>query len=124
MSSLSFTPNFGATYDSNHYFAGFYDTMDAMHERARHRSWTMRQGRQSLAVAPGYRGVLPAEPSPTDKGKGKETVEDVLEENNKLIGELQAWQELRVQKGKSDWLPEREQVVGMLISQTDAHGRY
>lgn len=112
MSTLSFTPSFGATYDSNHYFAGFYATMDAMHERARHRSWTARQNSQSVTVASGYRGLCSAESSSADKGKGKETIEDVLEENNRLIEELQAWQEVRVQKGKADWLPEREQVVG------------
>ena len=114
MSSLSFTPTFGATYDSNHYFAGYYDTMSAMHERARLRSWK-ESAKRPLETKPGYRGLL-SEDLKKDKGKAKETVEDILAENNQLIEELQGWQELRVQKGNADWLPEREQVVGTSYS--------
>lgn len=112
MSTLTFAPTFGATYDSNHYFAGFYDTMDAMHEHARAKSWTMGQRGRPIETGRGYHGLLPVESSDSAKGKGKETIEDILESNNVLMEELQTWQELRVQKGKVDWEPEREQVVG------------
>lgn len=111
MSTMSFTPSFGATYDSNHYFAGYYDTMSAMHERARLRSWRA-QAVRPVTAGTGYRGTLEEGSTSKDKGKAKETVEDILEENNALIEELQAWQDLRVQKRDVDWLPEREQVVG------------
>lgn len=111
MSSLSFTPSFGATYDSNHYFAGYYDTMSAMHERARIRSWEESR-RAPIETKVGYRGLLSEGAEKKDKGKAKETVQDILAENNLLIEELQGWQELRVQKGNVDWLPEREQTVG------------
>lgn len=112
MSSLPFTPSFGATYDSNHYFAGYYDTMSAMHERARLRSWEA-SSKRSIEAGSGYHGLLSEDGSKKDKGKAKETVEDILAENNVLIVELQSWQELRVQRGDVDWLPEREQTVGM-----------
>lgn len=111
MSSLSFTPSFGATYDSNHYFAGYYDTMNAMHERARTSTWRDQVDRL-VEAGSGYCGLLQEHGGRKDKGKAKETVEDILVENNEFIEELQSWQDLRVQKGAVDWLPEREQTVG------------
>lgn len=85
--------------------------MSAMHERARIRSWK-ESSRGPLDPRTGYRGLLSPDGEQKDKGKAKETVEDILTENNVLIEELQGWQELRVQKGDVDWLPEREQTVG------------
>jgi hypothetical protein len=111
---FSFTPTFGAYFDTNHFFGGYNDTMTAMHERARRSAWT-RTARTPIQVEKGYQGLL----EPTDaknKGKGKETVEDILEENARLIEELQYWQEIRVQKGDSSWTSEREQLAGMSFS--------
>lgn len=102
----SFTPTFGAYYDTNHHFGGYYDSMDAMHGRCRTATWK-RQTRLPIPVGQGYRGVL----GETNKGKAKETADDILEENARLIEELQAWQEVRLQKGSADWTCEREQQV-------------
>jgi len=82
-----------------------------MHERARRSAWT-RSVRAPIQVEKGYQGLL--DPSDVkNKGKGKETIEDILEENARLIEELQYWQEIRVQKGDSTWTSEREQLAGM-----------
>jgi len=108
---FSFTPTFGAYFDTNHFFGGYNDTMTAMHERARRSAWT-RSVTAPIQVEKGYRGLL--DPSDVkNKGKGKETIEDLLEENARLIEELQYWQEIRVQKGDSTWTSEREQLAGM-----------
>ena len=50
-------------------------------------------------------------PGGLDKGKGK-AVDVELDDNARLIQELQAWQELRVRKGDDSWISEREQHVG------------
>jgi hypothetical protein len=82
-----------------------------MHERARASSWT-RNARLPISVGQGYRGALEGAVAKQDKGKGKEAVDDILEENAMLIEELQAWQEIRVQKGDVNWSSEREQQAG------------
>jgi hypothetical protein len=108
---FSFTPTFGAYYDTNHYFGGYYDTMDAMHERARRSAW-VRHARSPIHIEKGYQGCLESAEGKKDKGKSKETAEDILEDNAKLIDELQYWQEIRVQRGDASWSCEREQLAG------------
>jgi len=84
--------------------------MTGMHERARRSAWT-RSIRGPIQVEKGYQGLL--DPSEAKhKGKGKETIEDILEENARLIEELQYWQDIRVHKGDSTWTSEREQLAG------------
>jgi hypothetical protein len=100
--TISFTPTFGANYDTNHHLGGYYDSVDAMHERARTVAWKRQT---PMSIGRGYRGSL------SDKGKAKETVDDILDDNARLIEELQAWQEVRVQKGNVEWTCDREQQV-------------
>lgn len=108
---FSFTPTFGPYFDTNHFFGGYNDTITAMHERARRSAWT-RSVRAPIQIEKGYQGLL--DPSDVkNKGKGKETMEDILEDNARLIEELQYWQEIRVQKGDLTWTSEREQLAGM-----------
>ena len=85
--------------------------MTAMHERARRSAWT-RSFRAPIQVEKGYQGLLDSS-DVKNKGKGKETIEDILDENARLIEELQYWQEIRVQKGDPTWTSEREQLAGM-----------
>lgn len=108
---FSFTPTFGAYYDTNHYFGGYNDTMDAMHERARRSAWT-RQIRGPIEVEKGYQGLLDPTEAKVNKGKGKETIEDILAENARLVEELQCWQDIRVHRGDPNWTSEREQLAG------------
>ncbi|WVW83067.1 hypothetical protein I302_105084 [Kwoniella bestiolae CBS 10118] len=103
-----FTPSFGPTIDSYHATGsqGYYSTLDGMHERARHREWARRVLRRSKSIDQGgYHGSLDV-----DKGKEKQSVDDVLAENGDLIEELQAWQEVRVRKSVPA-ITEREQHV-------------
>lgn len=114
---FSFTPTFGAYFDTNHFFGGYNDTLTGMHERARRSAWT-RSVRTPIQVEKGYQGLLdPIDSSEVikNKGKSKETAEDILQENVRLIEELQYWQEIRVQKGDPTWTSEREQLAGMSI---------
>jgi hypothetical protein len=131
VASTSWTPGFGPTWNSSTSSSGYYATVAGMHERARYRQWSHSQGAGLNTSVNGYYGSLETEgkdkeiediaedpassahPVKTDaKGKRKETVEDVLEENQRKIEELQAWQELRVKKGVESWVPEREKAVG------------
>ncbi|WVQ70062.1 uncharacterized protein L199_008286 [Kwoniella botswanensis] len=108
VTSVAFTPSFGPTSDSYHATGGqgYWSTLEGMHERARHRQWARRALRRSKNIDEGgYYGNLE-----TNKGKEKETVDDVLAENSELIEELQTWQEVRIRKGVSA-VTEREQHV-------------
>ncbi|WVF72166.1 hypothetical protein IAT40_006978 [Kwoniella sp. CBS 6097] len=96
-----FTPSFGPSLDSTLTSGeqGYYSTLEGMHERARHREWASRTLRRSKFVeVGGYNGTLKKQ---NNKGKNKETVDDVLANNNEMIEELHAWQELRLRKGVS-----------------------
>ncbi|WWD10120.1 hypothetical protein V865_008253 [Kwoniella europaea PYCC6329] len=108
VTSVAFTPSFGPTSDSYHATGGqgYWSTLEGMHERARHREWARRALRRSKNIDEGgYYGNLE-----TNKGKEKETIDDVLAENIELIEELQTWQEVRIRKGASA-VTEREQHV-------------
>ncbi|OCF54114.1 hypothetical protein L486_08308 [Kwoniella mangroviensis CBS 10435] len=108
VTSVAFTPSFGPTFDSYHATGGqgYWSTLEGMHERARHREWARRALRRSKNIDEGgYCGNLE-----TNKGKEKETIDDVLTENGELIEELQTWQEVRTRKGVFA-VTEREQHV-------------
>lgn len=110
VTSFSFTPTFGPFYDSAYSSGpvGYYDTLDAMHERQRSRAWTTKvEDAAAVPVAHGYKGMEDAEAEVAGQGR---TVQEVLEENGKLITELQSWQEWRVAKNQSE-PTEREQLV-------------
>jgi hypothetical protein len=85
-----------------------------MHERARRSAWT-RQIRSPIQVEKGYQGLLVPAEAKVNKGKSKETVEDILAENARLVEELQSWQEIRVHRGDPNWTCEREQLAGTFL---------
>ncbi|WVQ78290.1 hypothetical protein IAT38_000375 [Cryptococcus sp. DSM 104549] len=104
----SFTPTFGPMFDSSYTTGGqgYFSTLEAMHERARHREWSKRVFKMSQAIEEGgWYGRLEE-----GKGKEKQTVEDLLAENSERITELQAWQEIRVSQGVQE-VTQREHLV-------------
>ena len=126
VASTSFTPCFAPTHDSavSTGGVGYYATLQARHERARHQEWSRRVSMHQPGAGSrelddeGWWGTLEAEqndePIPlsiTGKGKGKE-VEDILTENAEWIEELQAWQMLRLRRGDASWIGRREERVG------------
>ncbi|OCF35465.1 hypothetical protein I316_03017 [Kwoniella heveanensis BCC8398] len=110
-----FTPSFGPSFDSTLTSGeqGYYSTLEGMHERARHREWAGRALRRSkLAEEGGYYGMLDAE---NDKGKIKETIDSLLANNNLMIAELHAWQDLRLRKGVSIVTERENQLAEELL---------
>lgn len=111
---------------------GFWDTTGAMHERHRYHEYSNRvwgkgvvekeesgwKGCISLSKTEdnmeGQEGTDAVGEKKKDKGKGRD-VEDVLEDNDRLIEELQCWQYLRLRRGSETWIPDREKLVGMSI---------
>ncbi|WRT67150.1 uncharacterized protein IL334_004116 [Kwoniella shivajii] len=120
-SSTTFTASFGPTFDSYEATGGqgYYSAVEGMHEHARHNEWSNRVlGKSKHIEEGGYFGVVDS-----GKGKSKETVDDILAENGALIAELQAWQEVRINKGVPT-VTEREQQVAeeLLTSLTKITG--
>jgi hypothetical protein len=128
VSGTSWTPSFAPTFDSM--FAaggvGYWDTLAAMHERSRHRSWA-RDSLSSAAVdGKGYFGALKVDGEEAVDAEGSEggsaarrktesetdQVDEALARNAQMIAELQGWHEARVKKGDVSWTTEREQQVG------------
>ncbi|KAK8869797.1 hypothetical protein IAR55_000365 [Kwoniella newhampshirensis] len=116
--STLFAPTFGPTFDSTYASGqGYYSTIEAMHERTRHKEWQRRTLKRSRIEETQWSGE--------GKGKKRETVDDILAENSDMIKELQAWQDIRVRKGVKE-ATEREQLVGELRlwkSHTDVQPR-
>ena len=125
LANTLFTPTFAPTFDSTSSTGGvgYYASLQAMHERARHKEWSRRVVRRSGAgnLEPekeGWWGTMEAANDEEmqhvvtrGKAEGK-VVDEVLTENVKMIEELQAWQEVRTRKGDETWIPQREQRVG------------
>lgn len=109
--SSSFTPTFGPAYDSSGTTAGqgYYFTVEAMHERARHREWTQRALAMDQKLEEEDTGEC-IEESIQDRAP-HHTVDGALVENGRLIAELQTWQEIRLRKGIES-ATQREQILG------------
>lgn len=109
--SSSFTPTFGPAYDSSGTTAGqgYYFTVEAMHERARHREWTQRALAMDQKLEEEDMGEC-MEESIQDRAV-HHTVDGALVENGRLIAELQTWQEIRLRKGIES-ATQREQILG------------
>lgn len=109
--SSSFTPTFGPAYDSSGTTAGqgYYSTVEAMHERARHREWTQRALVMDQKLEEEDMGEC-IEESIQDRAP-HHTVDAALVENGRLIAELQTWQEIRLRKGIEN-ATQREQILG------------
>nr|KIR46478.1 hypothetical protein I312_03964 [Cryptococcus bacillisporus CA1280] len=108
--SSSFTPTFGPAYDSSGTTAGqgYYFTVEAMHERARHREWTQRALVMDQKLEEEDTGEC-IEESIQDRAP-HHTVDAALVENGQLIAELQTWQEIRLRKGIES-ATQREQIL-------------
>lgn len=124
MASTSFTPTFGPTFDSSSSTGGigYLGTLQAIHERARHKEWSRRVLRRSglgnlQLEREGWWGSLDTEQEEVSnrgavgKSKGR-AVDEVLSHNVGLIEELQSWQEVRLRKGDESWIPKRERRIG------------
>ncbi|WVR05222.1 hypothetical protein IAU60_002234 [Kwoniella sp. DSM 27419] len=111
-----FTPSFGPSYDSTQATGGhgFYSTLDGMHERARYREFTARVRR--VGNHPDHGGYAGND----EISRPQPSANDVLEENAAMIGELQAWQQMRVKMGIAE-ATERENDIAnaLLASLTD-----
>jgi hypothetical protein len=77
-----------------------------MHENARHKEWLKR----STTIVDATEGWKGSE-SEAKSDEKSDSVDDILDNNAELINELQIWQELRVRKGDSQWVSEREGAV-------------
>ncbi|GMK59476.1 hypothetical protein CspeluHIS016_0800820 [Cutaneotrichosporon spelunceum] len=126
--STGWTPTFGPSYDStNAQGLGYYSTLDLMHERRRrhlHNEVTAKI--IAIDEDDGWYGTLgavndkenkPVETDNSDATNGKkmddanEDTDAVLSANAERIDELQKWQEVRVLRGDSEWVSERERAV-------------
>lgn len=109
--SSSFTPTFGPVYDSSGTTAGqgYYFTVEAMHERARHREWAQRALAMDQKLEEEDTGEC-IEENIQDRAP-HHTVDGALVENSRLIAELQTWQEIRLRKGIES-ATQREQILG------------
>ncbi|KIR39372.1 hypothetical protein I307_06003 [Cryptococcus deuterogattii 99/473] len=108
--SSSFTPTFGPAYDSSGTTAGqgYYFTVEAMHERARHREWAQRALAMDQKLEEEDTGEC-IEENIQDRAP-HHTVDGALVENSRLIAELQTWQEIRLRKGIES-ATQREQIL-------------
>ncbi|RSH91959.1 hypothetical protein EHS25_009329 [Saitozyma podzolica] len=125
VSGTSWTPSFAPTFDSM--FAaggvGYWDTLAAMHERSRHRSWARDSLSSAVVDGKGYFGALKVDAVEVDEvSEGgsaarrkteseTDQVNEALARNAQMIAELQGWHEARVKKGDVAWTTEREQQV-------------
>jgi hypothetical protein len=104
---------------------GYWDTLAAMHERSRHRSWARDNLSSAVVNGKGYFGALKVDEEAVGaegseggsaarrKTEGeKDQVDEALSRNAQMIAELQGWHEARVKKGDVSWTTEREQQVG------------
>nr|ODN88029.1 hypothetical protein L203_03235 [Cryptococcus depauperatus CBS 7841] len=109
--AYSLTPTFGPMWDSSKSSAeqGYYSTVEAMHEKARHCSWT-RKMQVSISERAGNDWQGCVEQNLTEKNRNITEVENILEQNAELIGELQAWQDIRYTRGTAE-VTERENLV-------------
>lgn len=107
----TFTPTFGPAYDSSGTTAGqgYYFTVEAMHERARHREWTQRALAMDQTLE--EEGSEECLKESIQQRAPYSTVDEALVENGRLIEELQVWQEIRLRKGIKS-ATQREQVLG------------
>lgn len=129
VSGTSWTPSFAPTFDSM--FAaggvGYWDTLAAMHERSRHRSWARDSLSSAVVDGKGYFGSLKVDGEEVDVAGSEggsavrrkmatesktDQVVEALARNAQMIAELQGWHEARVKKGDVSWTTEREQQVG------------
>ncbi|OXG91217.1 hypothetical protein C345_01199 [Cryptococcus neoformans A2-102-5] len=106
----TFTPTFGPAYDSSGTTAGqgYYFTVEAMHERARHREWTQRALAMDQTLE--EEGSEECLKESIQQRAPYSTVDEALVENGRLIEELQVWQEIRLRKGIKS-ATQREQVL-------------
>ncbi|ODN83159.1 hypothetical protein L202_01356 [Cryptococcus amylolentus CBS 6039] len=115
--SKSFTPTFGFTYDSSSATAsqGYFSTVEAMHERARHNEWAKRALAHAKEIEEGgWQGIV--KEGSEEKATGKLSVEEILTENGELIEELQAWQEVRIHRGVQEPTEREELIANELLS--------
>ncbi len=134
MASTIFTPSFAPTFDSTMSSgAGYWDTIAGMHQRRKVREYTHRVwGRAIKNEEQGWKGCIETQQAPAEeggmevegseseplvrkknsKGESRQSVEEVLEENQSLVEELQSWQYLRLRRGGESWISDRERIVG------------
>ncbi|WVQ71703.1 hypothetical protein IAR50_001244 [Cryptococcus sp. DSM 104548] len=113
--SKSFTPTCGFTFDSSAATGGqgYFSTAEAMHERARHREWAKRALVHAKEIEEGgWQGIV----KEGEKVTGELSVEEILAENGELIEELQAWQEVRIQKGVQEPTEREELIANELLA--------
>jgi hypothetical protein len=132
MTSAAFTASFAPTYDTSHASGGlgYWDTLQAMHERRRVNEWATSNKRYPRTISEdGWWGILEKTEETGSIHASSDGIEEIiatppaeadaveskLAENVALLQELQAWNEVRVLKGDSNWLSGREQIVGMLF---------
>ncbi|RXK39529.1 hypothetical protein M231_03198 [Tremella mesenterica] len=120
--NANFTPSFAPTFDSTYSSgSGYWGTLEGMHARHRHREWRDRvtHGKGAM-IEGGYHGTMEADGEDDEMGGQRAESsrashhfgngEKVLEENARLLAELQAWQEIRIRRGHRK-PTQREEVV-------------